>query len=95
MITYVYCNNNEYYVADCFRLQEGTKWQYDNFSLRGEAWANKIILTPPHFIEVPVPSQESECPCICVLGLSISALYSILIYICICFFNGVQLSVEG
>jgi hypothetical protein len=28
-------------------------------------------LSPPHFIEVPVPSQERERSCICVLGVSI------------------------
>ena len=28
---------------------------------------HKTILTPPPFIEVPVPSQESERSCICVL----------------------------
>ena len=25
-----------------------------------------VQLTPPLFIEVPVPSQESECSCMCV-----------------------------
>jgi len=28
-------------------------------SLRGEAWAYKTSLTPPPFIEVPVPSLEN------------------------------------
>ena len=28
-------------------------------------------LTPPLFIDVPVPSQESERSCVCVLGVSI------------------------
>jgi hypothetical protein len=32
----------------------------------------KLALTPPHFIEVPVPTQESELSCICVLGVCIS-----------------------
>jgi hypothetical protein len=31
---------------------------------------HKTILTPPHFIEVPVQSQESERSCICMLGVS-------------------------
>ena len=29
-------------------------------SLRRKVWPNKTSLTPPLFIEVPVPSQESE-----------------------------------
>jgi hypothetical protein len=35
-----------------------------------EVWAHKTSLTPPCFIEVPVPepSQQSERPCICVSG---------------------------
>ena len=33
--------------------------------------AHKTSLTPPLFIEVPVPSQESERSCICVLEVSI------------------------
>jgi len=40
-------------------------------SLRGEVWDNKISLTPPLFIEIPVPSQECDQSCIVVLGLSI------------------------
>ena len=28
-------------------------------SLRGKVWAHTTSLTPPRFIEVPVPSQES------------------------------------
>jgi hypothetical protein len=31
----------------------------------------KLALTPPHFIEVPVPTQESELSCICVLGVTL------------------------
>ena len=35
-----------------------------------DIWAHKTSLTPPCFIEVPVPepSQQSERPCICVSG---------------------------
>jgi hypothetical protein len=29
-------------------------------SLRDQIWAHRTSLTPPLFIEVPVPSQESE-----------------------------------
>jgi len=49
-------------------------------SLRGEVWANTTSLTPPSFIEVPVPSQESERSYmyICVLGLSILPLSMII-----------------
>ena len=32
--------------------------------------AHKTSLTPPFFIEVPVPSQEIEWSCICMLWLS-------------------------
>ena len=35
--------------------------------LRVEVWANKTSLTPPLFIEVPVPGHISERSCICVL----------------------------
>jgi len=31
----------------------------------------KLALTPPRFIEVPVPTQESEHSCICVLGVTL------------------------
>jgi len=31
----------------------------------------KTSLTPPLFIEMPVPSQERERSCICVLGVLI------------------------
>jgi hypothetical protein len=34
-------------------------------------WADRTSLTPPLFIDVPVPSKESEWWCICVLGVSI------------------------
>ena len=37
-------------------------------------------LTPPPFIEVPVPSQESEMPCTCVLGASILSLSTVIIF---------------
>jgi hypothetical protein len=31
----------------------------------------KLALTPPHFIEVPVPTHESELSCICVLEVTL------------------------
>ena len=46
-----------------------TCWKHLNdsiISLRGEVWAHKTSLTPPHLIEVLVPGQESERSCICV-----------------------------
>jgi hypothetical protein len=36
-------------------------------SLRVDVWAHKTSLTPPLYIEVPVPSQESEWSRVCVL----------------------------
>ena len=45
-------------------------------SLRREVWAHKTSLTPPLFIEVPVPSRESDQSCICVLGVWILPLYA-------------------
>jgi len=39
--------------------------------------SSEISLTPPLFIEVPVPSQEREQPCICVLGVSTWSLSAI------------------
>lgn len=38
-------------------------------SLRGVVWNHKTSLSPPHFIEVPVPvpTQESEWPCVGVI----------------------------
>jgi hypothetical protein len=38
----------------------------------------KLFLTPPLFIEVPVPGQESERLCICMLVVSILLLSVIL-----------------
>jgi hypothetical protein len=40
-------------------------------SLRGVIWAHTTSLSPPLFIEVPVPSPVSERSCIYVLGASI------------------------
>ena len=40
-------------------------------SLRGDVWDHKISLTPPLFIEVPVPSQDNDMSCICVLEVTI------------------------
>jgi len=33
-------------------------------SLRKEVWAHQSLLTPPLFIDVPVPSQGNERSCI-------------------------------
>ena len=49
-------------------------------SLRGEAWARKVNLIPPYFIQVPVPNQESDRSYMCVLGGSILPLSTILIF---------------
>jgi len=46
-------------------------------TLLGNFWSHAANLTPPLFIEVPVPSQESERLCICVLAVSILPLSSI------------------
>jgi hypothetical protein len=46
-------------------------------SLRRGDWVHKTGLTPPLFIEVPVPSQANEWPRLCVLGLSF----------CLCFYD--------
>ena len=35
-------------------------------SLRVETWAHRTSLTPPLFIELPVPNQESERLCACM-----------------------------
>jgi len=43
-------------------------------------WAHKTSLTPPLFIEVPVPSQKNERSCICVLGISIFPFSTILTF---------------
>ena len=43
----------------------GNILHYSITSLPGKAWAiTETNLTPPYFIEVPVPSQENERPCI-------------------------------
>jgi len=36
---------------------------------RGIRFTHNTSLTPPLFIEVPVPSQESEMPCTCIWGI--------------------------
>ena len=46
-------------------------------TLLGNLWGHEANLTPPLFIEVPVPSQESERSCIRVLAVSILPLSSI------------------
>jgi hypothetical protein len=42
----------------------------DHFNKR-ESLAHEASLTPPHFIEVPVPGKDGERLYICVLGISI------------------------
>ena len=43
-----------------FLLTRGKHLQDQIISLRDQIWAHRTSLTPPLFIEVPVPSQESE-----------------------------------
>ena len=38
-------------------------------------WLRKSRLTPPLFIEVPVPDQEDERSCICLLGVNLSTIF--------------------
>ena len=47
------------------------KLQKLHHSVWKEVWIHKTSLTPPPFIEVPVPSQESEQSWFWVLGVSI------------------------
>ena len=45
------------------------KHLYDRIiPLNEEVWAHKTRLTPPLFIELPVPNHESQRLCICMLG---------------------------
>jgi hypothetical protein len=46
--------------------------------------AHKTSLTPPLFIEVPVPSQEIEWSCICMLWLSTISFYDFSVGVWIC-----------
>ena len=62
MITF----NTRLYVRVGILLTRGKLLHDCIISLRGEVWVHKTSLTPPLFIEVPVPSQESERSCICV-----------------------------
>jgi hypothetical protein len=43
------------------------------YSLRGEIWAYATSLTPPRFVEAPVPNQHRTQSCIYVLCISIFA----------------------
>jgi len=45
--------------------------------IRGEVCDRKTSLTPPLFIEVPLPSLKNERSCICVLEVSILPLFTI------------------
>jgi len=54
----------------------------DQFMLiRGEVWAHKTSLTPPLFIDAPVPNQESVRLYICAIGVSILAFSTICYWI--------------
>jgi len=44
---------------------------------KSKVWVHKTSLTPPLFIEVPVPSLEIKGSCICMLGISILPLSTI------------------
>ena len=46
-------------------------------SLSIEVWVHKTSLTPPLFIEVPVPIQESERSCICVRSIDLGSVSTI------------------
>ena len=48
--------------------------------LSGEVWAYETSLTPPLFIEVPVPCQESKRVSICVLMVWMLPFLTILIF---------------
>ena len=50
------------------------------FSLIGEVLSHKTSLTPPLFIDVPVPSHEMKRSFICVLGVSMLPLDTILLF---------------
>ena len=49
-------------------------------SLRRNVWIHKTILTPPLFIELPVPSLESDQERVYVLGVSILTLCTIFVF---------------
>ena len=44
-------------------------------SLRWEVWVRSTSLTPPLYIEMPVPSQTSEPSYLCVLVVSVVSLF--------------------
>ena len=70
---------NRLYARACILLTYGKHFHDRIISLILEVWVHKTRLTPPLFIEVPVPSQESELSCSCVLGVSMLPLSTILI----------------
>ena len=50
-------------------LLTSRKHLYDRIiPLYEDVWAHKTSLTPPLFIELPVPNHESQRLCICMLG---------------------------
>ena len=61
-----------YIVTICFIVFCQRLWFYSRLG--------ETSITPPLFIEVPVPSKESERPYICVLGVSILPISTILIF---------------
>ena len=46
-----------------------------HYFTEGEIWVNKSNLTPPLFIEVPVPRKESDRSCICFRGVDFGSSY--------------------
>ena len=57
--------------SSCQRVRTPLIHFFFNFTKRGRLRPNKTSLTPPLFIEVPVPSQECERSCIFLLVASI------------------------
>ena len=69
-IVYSYCSSSHIFVFSILNICSNL---HDRImSLRRKVWVDKTSLTPPLFIEVPVPSQESDSSCICVLPISTS-----------------------
>ena len=83
-IKYIICNvqdysglyNNIVYPVICEGiLLTCGKHLYDRIiPLNEEDWAPKTSLTPPLFIDVPVPNHESQRLCTCMLGYRVCSL---------------------
>ena len=76
----LYNNTVRLVVKICILLTCGKQLHDNIISLRGEMLAHKTSISPPRFIEVPVPSQKIDQSCICVYGVSILPLSTILIF---------------